>query len=83
MVGGAGRYATQQISEHVVKGERAPQVKLQRQEKLLMDLPPSFELCDGEEATSVSQRVIHMDAGSTRVEQTITTTTTTTTTTTV
>ena len=74
MAGGAGRYATQQISEHVVKGERAPQVKLRRQEKLLMDIPPSFELCDGEEATSVSKTVINKGGSSISFEQTVTTT---------
>ena len=78
----AGRYATEHVSEHVLRGS-GPQLKLLRSENILMNLLSSFELCSGEEATSVSQTVIHMDAGSTRVEQTITTTTTTTTTTTV
>ena len=69
----AGRYATEHDSEHVLKA-RCPQLKLQRREKTLMDLPPFFELCSGEEATSVSKTVINKDAGSISFEQTVTTT---------
>ena len=58
-------YAAEHISEHVVKGggRGSPPVKLQRRDKLELDVPRSMEVADGEETSQISNtkvtRTVH------------------------